>query len=245
MKKTTKTVFLIFSFSLFTAGAVYIFSSPLSRIFLVELKVDQEVKARKNYKKTEEKILSHLNSYKGKFFWQISLKKLVKKTKNIYPGAEVFAQRKFPNRLTLTLKMKNAPLLLLKEGGEFYSVSPEGELNEKKARGEFLDLPILRGEAFWNHLELRKKALNLLSSLPQQGQGLSVKNISEIAYSPDRGSLLLYLLSSSFIIEMTNPADAGKIQNINFVLNYLKQKGRKTGLIDARIDKKIIVKKLN
>ena len=245
MKKTIKAIFLIVSFSFLLAGVVYTFLGPFSRISLVELRVDQVIKTQKSYIKKEEAILSHLHSYKGIFFWQVSLKDLVKKIHTIYLGAEVLAQRKFPNHLIITLKPKTTALLLLKEGGAFYSVSLEGDLNEKKTPGESLDFPILRGKAFWDHLELRKKALSILFSLPQQGAGFSVKNISEISYNQNRNSLLFYLLSGGFIVEMKNQAGAKKIQNINFVLNYLNQKGRKEGLIDARLNKKIIVKKLD
>ena len=241
--KKIRIIFLIFVFLL--SFTLYIFLGPFFKISEVELNIDKELKISKSYKLKEENILSYLKSYKGQFLWRVDLKNLVEKVNTFYLGSEVYAVRKLPNRLLVFLKKKNTALLLLKEGEFFYSLSYEGEIGDQRNPEESFDFPILRGKLFWEKLQLRKRALSILSSIPQQGRFFSVQNISEISYNKANDSLLFYLIRSHFILELKEQASPKKIQNIDFVLNYLNQRGDKGGRIDARLDKKIIVKDIN
>lgn len=239
-----RNIFLGFGF-IFILFFIYAFLGPFSKISSVELDVDEKLKTTRSYIKKEKEILSYLNSYKGKSLWQVDLKHLVKQTNAFYLGSEIYVVRRFPNRLIVFLKKKNTALLLLKDREFLYSVSYEGKIGDKKNMEEFFDFPILRGELFWDSPQLRKRALSILSSLPKTGPFFSVQNISEIFYNKINDSLLFYLISSPFILELKKQVSPEKLQNINFVLNYLNQKGSQRGFIDARLDKKIIVKHLN
>ena len=244
MKRIKNIIFILNSiFLLLFIG--YVFLGPFSKISIVELKTDGKLKNIKSYTKQEEKILSFLNSYKGQFLWQADLKKIVKKINGFYLGTEVYVVRRFPNRLIVSLKKKNTALLLLKEGEFFYSVSYEGEIGSQRNREESFDFPILRGSAFWNNLQLRKRVLSILSSLPKKDVFFSIQNLSEISYNKNNDSLFFHLISGHFILELKGQLDSKKIKNIDFVLNYLDQYGHQRGFIDARFDKKIIVKNLN
>ncbi len=240
----TKLFFLI-CVSVILLFLLFCALGPFSKISVVELNVDRELKKVDSYIKKEEKILSHLNSYKGQFLWQVDLKDFVKEANDFYSGSEVYAVRKFPGRLIVFFRKKDTALLLLKDEGMFYSVSHEGDIGKKRELGESFDFPILRGKVFWLDSHLRKKTLSIFSSIPKTGRFFSAKNISEISYNKSNNSLIFYLLSGYFIVELKNGLHQKKIQNINFVLNYLNQKGYQKGYIDARLGKKIIVKYLN
>lgn len=244
MSKIKSILLIIISAVLFVL-VVFAFLGPFSKISSVELKTDQDLKNTSSYAKKEKQILSYLNSYKGQRIWTVDLKALVQKINDLYWGSEVYAFRKFPGQLVISLKKKSTALLLLKAGATFYSVSYEAEIGSLRNTGESFDFPILRGTHFWNSLSLRKKALFILSAIPKEGQVFSVQNVSEISYNKLNDSLYFYLISHPFILELKKRPNSEKIKNINFVLNYLNQQGAQGGLIDARLDKKIIVKNSN
>ncbi len=243
--KKAKTVFLIGVSFLLLAFTVYTFLGPFSKISIVRLKAGEKLKADKFYRQKEQEILSLVQAYKGKLLWQVSLQNLVEQINSLYREADISATRKFPNQINVFLTKKNAVLILMKEDGGFYPISHRGEIGSKKGPGESFDFPILRGDQFWKQLKLRKRALSIIFSIPEKGQPLSAKNISEIYYNGANDSWWIYLVSSHFIVELKDPLLPGQIKNIDFVLNYLHQQGRKEGLIDARWDKKIVVKNLN
>jgi len=163
----------------------------------------------------------------------------------LYTWAEVHVTRKLPNRLVVFLEKKDIALLLLKDEEFFYSVSYEGKIGVKRGLGESLDFPVLRGDIFWNDSFLRKRALSIFLSIPKNNRTFSTQNISEITYNKKNDSLFFYLIPGHFILELRKQLSPMQVQNIDFVLNYLNQRGKQEGIIDARLDKKIIVKSFN
>ena len=237
----TTIVFFVLLFLIFIYA---VFLGPFFVISKIQLTVGESLKADNSYPAKQKDIQLYLNKYKGQKLWALDLKTMVKDLARLQPGIELYSRRVFPNQLHVFLDKKHSPLLLLKGEGLFYSVTQEGEISTLKNSFESLDYPLLRGQFFLDQLSLRKQALNILSALPEEGLGFSVKNISEIFYNPKSQSLLFYLISPPFVLELKQPPDLKKIQNIDFVLNYLKLEGRESAFIDARKDKKIIVKKL-
>ena len=242
--KKIKQVFLIAFSGILLFFIISLFLVHFSRISFVELQTDERLKKVKSYKIREKEISSYLESYKGKFLWLVSLKKLMKTIQTFYLGTEIHVVRKFPNRLIVFLRQRDTVLLLLKDGEFFYSVSYEGKIGIKKNRGESLNFPILRGDVFWNDSQLRKKALSVISLISQKDSAFSTQNISEISYNPKNKSLVFYLIPGHFILELNSQPSPKQLKNINFVLNYLNRRGDQGGRIDARLGKKIIVKKL-
>ena len=232
-----------------TAVSLGIFLSCLllfsfSKIHFIDLKADTKIKTQALYVRVKPKILVYLDSYKGRYLWSVKLKKIAKKVESIYLGGEVQVQRKFPNRLMVFLKEKADFLLLLKQDHFFYSVSQDGRIGSKKNRQESLNFPILRGKAFEENFKLRQKVIEILLRLSKTEDFFSKENISEILYKDDSKSLLFYLVSDYFIVELKTSPSLKKIKNIEFVLNYLRNQGRIKALIDARLDKKILVKEI-
>ena len=241
--KKIRVVF-IFIFLGILLFLMYSLLFPFSKIHSVDLKVSASIKLNSLYVQKEPEIVSYLQSYKGRYLWRMDLKKIVKKIKSIYSGGEVYIKRKFPNRLTVFLKEETTALLLLKPDNFFYSISQEGNIGVKKGKTESLNFPVLRGQSFEKSASLRKRVLKILFDMPKLGNSFSLENISEVLYNKDNDSLLFYLVSDYFIVEIQSLPSSKTIKNIDFVLNYLRQKGQTGALIDARLDKKIIVKKI-
>ncbi|MBC6415497.1 MAG: hypothetical protein GDA46_03805 [Bdellovibrionales bacterium] len=237
MKK--KILFFSFAFSFTLFIVLTLFSTPLS----IKLETSPNLKQQASYIEQEKKILSYLNHYKKQSLWNINLKKIIQDIENISSRVKVFARKKYPHQLILLLNEKNTALLLLKENHNFYPISYEGDLGVKKNLQDILNVPILRGAFFEKNKALRQRILQILQEIPEQGRPLSVQNISEILYHEKHDSFLLYLSTKPFVLEIEKPPSKIKLQNIDFVLNYLKKINRHKAFIDARLDKKIIVKK--
>ena len=232
---------------LLSGGFIFLVSMLLfsfSKIQYIDLIADLKIQNQVLYKSKELKVREYLNNYKDQYLWRIDLKKIVKKIESIYSGGEIHIKRKFPNRLRLFLKEKQTFLLLLKQDQFFYSISKEGYIGAKKRNSESLNFPILRGRDFEKNFQLRKRVLKVLLLLPKTGKFFSLENISEILYNKETNSLLFYLVSDYFIVDLKEPPSLKKIKNINFVLNYLRIQGQSKAFIDASLDKKIVVKKL-
>ncbi|MDE0092562.1 MAG: hypothetical protein OXN83_04685 [Oligoflexia bacterium] len=224
---------------------VYVLLFPFSKIHSIDLKTTPEIKKDPLYIQKEPDIVSYLQNYKGQYLWKINLKKIVKKIEAVYLGGDIYIKRKFPNRLIVSLDKEKTSLLLLKQDHFFYSVFYDGNVGSRKSRTDSLNFPILRGKSFETSFQLRRRVLSILSDIPKAGNSFSLENISEIFYNEDNDSLLFYLAEDYFILELQSPPSLKIVQNIDFVLNYLKQQGRTRALIDVRLNKKIIVKKIN
>ena len=225
------------------------------------------------FEKKQTKIMALTETYKHKYFWQISFKKLAQKLQKTDKELDIRLKRKYPGQLIVFVSKKKTALLLLDANKHFYSVSCEGLLGPKRKPKEDLDFPILRGSALKTDLKLRQKLLKILEFLPQN-KDFCRDNLSEIVYNKPNQSFLFYLKSHRFVLELKsvplftesqnielcspsghtklckpsqneknpNTKFCKKIQNIEFVLNYLNEKNWTQAFIIAESDKKIIVK---
>ena len=251
MNQKKLSLFLLLFLLLFAAFALL---GPFSKLSSIQLK------AEGLSPDVEKQILSQLKNYEGKALWRLSLKKMAKEIQPLDQGLRLSIVRKFPNTMTVSLREKDTALLLLKKGS-FYAVFSDGGIGKQKKVGEFMDFPVLRSEHFWTDMELRKRAISVINSLPgkslkAEDEELTKSKISEISYNKTRKSFWLYLISSPFVLELSKAPSPQKIKNINFVLSYLKRRDKQQknkqgnnkpagGLIIAEQDKKIIVKNKN
>jgi len=234
LKKTLLGTLYLFLVLIF---CFLLFFQPLS----FELKKDSALKEQMNF--PEDKILSYLKQYKSHFIWQAPLKKMAKDIEKISLGLDIYIHRRYPNKLIIGFSEKETALLLLTKESELYSVSYKGSLGNKKDLSKLPNVPILRGKNFETNKELRKKALELLKPLPPNKNLFSLQNLSEILYDEKEESFLIYLSTRAWLIKLKSPVSTQKVKNIEFVLEYLQKEEKDHKLIDARFDKKIIVKK--
>ena len=183
---------------------------------------------------------SHLEKYKGKFTWTISLKQIAEELQKIYPSKQVQVVRKLPNQILIVIEKDKPIAILMKGEGRFYSLSKGGGIGGQISQGQSLNFPVLRGKDFWKHENLRKQVLTLLTGLPKEGL-MNFKNISEVKYKPKTKSFLFVLVSHNFIVETKKELHLSQAKNINFTLDYLAEKQMLGRHIDSRFEKKIIV----
>ena len=240
MRSILKSAFIALVLTGFVSLSAVGFFFHFMKIESVDLKIDPQFNPSHWTAETKQKITSRINGYKGKKIWRVDLEDMAHELKKLYPAGRFRIRRRLPNRIVVFLK-ESKPLLLLLKGKEaFYPVSAQGDLHPPLAPGRYRDLPVLRGEVFYKNSDLRKQAVSLILSLPNK-ELLTLKNISEITYDGKKKVFTLFLIPGHFSLEISGPPEEKRIQNINFVLNYLLQRKMTGRTIDARFEKKIIV----
>ena len=232
-----RSFFLIFFTLIFYFG---FFS--FSQIDSVELKIDPSFKNFSSDKNFQKKIEDRLNTYKGKLIWKVNLKNMTEEIKKLHSVGNIYIVRRLPNRIIVFLEKDDFKVIILKNNKDFFPVSYNGEIRSRLDYNQSLNFPVLRGKTFWRDKELRKKIIEILSFLPKEGL-LTAKNVSEVRYSKKNDSFILHLMPKNFIIEWKGLLGLKKIQNINFVLNYMSKEEYPKYYVDARFSKKIIVNK--
>ena len=233
--------FVILSALCFILG---IFFFQLTEISSIQFKIDSQFQDDRWNNELKKKIVTQLESYKGRKIWNVRLGDISKDIYKIYPAGRIQVHRQWPHQIVVVLKETSLAFLLLRENGLFYPISFRGDIQEPLSEGKYLDLPILRGSAFYKDKSLVQKALQILIQLPQKGIFTS-RNISEISHSSKEKSFVIFLIPGHFVLNIGLALEEKQIEKINFVLNYLFQNELTGHRVDARFKKKIIVNKMN
>jgi hypothetical protein len=106
-----------------------------------------------------------------------------------------------------------------------------------------IDLPLLRGAQFFEDVQLRRQAVDLMNEIPFEGvfhQGL----ISEVRFDKHKGFELL-LTNGWTRVNMGKEDFSRRVRFIERVLNYLQEHKMQARVIDARFSKKVVVRLRN
>ena len=206
----------------------------------IELKISEDFKDNHAVPNLKEKILSNLHTHKGKNIWEVSLDDISQSLHKIYPYGDIQVRRSIPGKIIVFLKKSPVAFLILRDNGDLHPLSFSGEIQTPLPKGKYLDLPILRGDVFYQNVNIRKSALDFILQLPKKGL-LVQKNISEIIYDKKPRGFVVFLIPGNFTLEIFLTPSASHIKNIDFVLNYLLQRQMAGRRIKARFNKKIIV----
>lgn len=239
-----RSILKVFLSSLILAAAAFLLIFGLffhfAEVEFVELETDPQLKDTHWTPELKQKILSYLSDYKGRKIWTVKLDKMARDLRNLHPATQPRIYRQLPNRIIVFLKKSEPLLLLLREKGDIHPVSAKGDLQPPLNPDQLMDLPVLRGDLFYDNTNLRKQACSLIRRFPDR-ELLTPKNISEITYNEKKKKFSLFLIPGYMTLEISVYPSEKHISNINFVLKYLLQKKLTGRTIDARSEKKIIV----
>ena len=102
------------------------------------------------------------------------------------------------------------------------------------------DVALLEGEIFLKKPELRKKAVEVLAELPEEGS-FSQKSISEVRYDTKEG-FWMTLIKSGIQVKIGEDKVGLKAARVSQVVDYLDSRQFEARVIDANLSKKVLVR---
>lgn len=188
----------------------------------------------------KNEIEADLTSFHKQLLWQINIRDIMAKIKK-KPWVQVARVRRvFPNKLEVDLGLQAVGLIFINDRGDKYPISSEGNILPRISEQLLPDVPLLRGRKFLDDANLREDALLLSSQLPLIGP-LSRPMLSEIYFNPKNGFELL-LNESRFRVILGQDNYELKLKRVAKVIEYLNAKNIQGRVIDARYEKKILVR---
>ncbi len=227
--------------------AFAIYTLDQNDIFLIQ-KVNLEISTSENQKNFPKNYVDELSkefeALKGQSLMKTSLSQIsniLKKEKWI---KEFRVSRDWPSELKITILPHQLSYLLTSpkklSEGLFVPVTEDGELLSEIDSRQAPSLALLIGDDFKKDLEKRKKAIELLQSMPTQGK-MSRAKLSEVSFDR-RDGYWIQLIDSNVKIKFGENDFAMKSARVSQVLEYLEKKDLKARVIDANLSKKVLVR---
>jgi cell division protein FtsQ len=160
--------------------------------------------------------------------------------KNVYVGREL------PNKLVLEVQ-ERSPLVLVKQGSDFYLMDGEGFAFKKLGKSDEVDLPVLTGFNVQDKTQspLFLSMLNLLKIVSGSSQYAYLGTISEIHIDDVFG--LSLISDKGLYLKFGMGSFESKLKKLTLVLADLEQRGMKNGYlcIDLSDESKVTVQRKN
>jgi cell division protein FtsQ len=160
--------------------------------------------------------------------------------KNVYVGREL------PNKLVLEVQ-ERSPLVLVKQGSDFYLMDGEGFAFKKLGKSDEVDLPVLTGFNVQDKTQspLFLSMLNLLKIVSGSSQYAYLGTISEIHIDDVFG--LSLISDKGLYLKFGMGSFESKLKKLTLVLADLEQRGMKNGYlcIDLSDESKVTVQHKN
>lgn len=243
-KNKLKTFFRGFVLFAFLGGIISAFVSldrqGFFNISKIEIKVED---ASRNFNFVQFKLVKlekKMEIYQELSLWKIDLDEV---SKNIQGSDWIDVYRvskSWPSTLTIYVKPHRIEGLLINNAGKLNPVTKEGALLESIDATRAPDVVLMHGENFKRDFELRKKAIDMIRALPDEGR-FSKKNISQVSYSPKDG-FWASLAKENLKVKLGEDQILLKAQRVGQVLEYLDGKQMIATEVDANLSKKVLVK---
>lgn len=231
---------LYVSILLLTLGAVGTAAQRAGLFKIREVKVVLQSQEAPFLLPKEKQIQDQLDRVKGQSLWSVNISELNRELLQQEWIKDVQIIRRFPFFLLVKVVPQEVSMVLITPHGQMLPLASEGKLLSAIPANEVPDLPLLRGKVFFDSLEMRKKALDLLKQLPSSGK-LNINSISEISFD-DREGFQLSLRGSNAKVQMGQDQFAQKASRVSQVLNYLDANALESRVIDATFSKKVLVR---
>ncbi len=191
-----------------------------------------------------EKLQNQFEIFKGQSLWNLSLNAFTVVLKQEKWIDQFRISRNWPSQINIVIYPHEISYLLVRpkliSQGLFIPVTRSAELLNAIDSTQTPSLSLLKGEDFFKDIEKRKKAIDLLESIPKKGI-LSSKNIEEVLFDRTEG-YWLKIVDLETKIKFGETDFQIKSARISEVLNYLEKKDLKARVIDANLSKKVLVR---
>jgi cell division septal protein FtsQ len=188
----------------------------------------------------ETRLESVVKNFAGRKIWEIDMDRLVESIRADQWVQAVHVSRSFPDNVEIKVTPKTAVFLFADEKGRFASITSDGALITDFSAARLPDVPVLRGERFFNDEKLRRRAIEFSEKLPDQGP-FRRENISEVAWSNEDG-FSVFLLEPRVKVILGEDRVELKVARVAQVLDYMSAHQLKGRVIDASFTKKVLVR---
>lgn len=200
---------------------------------------------QKNYSKAYiEKLDNKFQSFKGQSLWSFSLQNISDQLKIQKWIKEYHISRVWPATVRVHIEAKEVALLLANSKklamGVLSPITMDGDILPEIDTRQAPAKALLKGDVFKTQLDKRKKAIELLDSLPAEGK-LGVQQLADINYNSKDG-FWVSVIHSDMKVKLGEDQFAMKSARVSQVLDYLEKKNLKARVIDANLSKKVLVR---
>ncbi len=220
--------------------AFYGFESNLFSNIKVHVETLSDPSDEEQFNIIKNEILADIKFLNKESLWDIDISKIMTEIKRKNWIEDVQLTRLFPNRLEIGVVLKKIEVVYVDDAGIWMPVANDGTMLSKNSKSLIPDVPYLRGRRFYDNKELRKSAIEFLRLFPRSGN-LTPNQISEIYYEPKSGFEVLLAKTGTRVIFGQEALEL-KLKRVGKVLEYLEAKEILGRVIDARFEKKILVR---
>ena len=226
---------------LLSAGAG-IFLADHAKVFTIEKVVlNAHITGNEALAKYQsEELQKILQPFEGEKLWKISSSDVFAAVQSLPWVEQVEVSKILPATLQISVKAKQVYAILIGHKGQLLPIGQTGEILPAIESTDLPDVAVLRGEKFRNEQDLRRDAVELISSLPEEGK-FSTKTLLEMSYDEKHGFVAL-LSGSGSPVWLGSENLPAKAVRVSRVLEYLNNNSLETRVIDATYDKKVLVR---
>lgn len=223
-----------------TLGGVIAFNTQWIRVQSVQIDMADGSKEDQIYQRIRQSLSLQTAALTGKFFWQVPLKSVYEMALKDKRVKHVDVFREFPSNLRLVIEPHTPVLAYLSNDHRIYPVARDATLLPSLPAKEAPDLPILRGDELKDEPALREEAIELYEQIPDDGP-LRKHSLSEIYFSKKDG-FKVFISGADAEVKMGDTDFGPKVSRVQKVLAYLESQNIKGRVIDARYNKKVVVR---
>jgi cell division protein FtsQ len=234
-------VLYIFAFVILFSGLAFL--ADRAGVFLirdVHIEIHGATADQSFYGRKRALLQAQLEQFRGVALWKIQIGAISDQIFQHDWVGDVEIFRHFPNQLEIHVTPKSIALIYQNSHGDLLPVANDGSLLSLARSSEIPDVPILRGKIFGDRLDLRRKAIDLISQLPLVGK-LTANSVSEVSYQ-ERDGFQLLLHHSNAKVQMGHEDFKKKSSRVAQVISYLDAHDIEGRSIDASYARKVLVR---
>ncbi|MCB0365157.1 MAG: FtsQ-type POTRA domain-containing protein [Bdellovibrionaceae bacterium] len=229
--------------SLILVGAYWSVHGDWFNLQSVQIEMEESSNQEVLFNRIRSELAGKLNSLIGLKAWEVELGGLLSEIESDSRVKAAYVSRQFPNKLFVRILPRDPVLVLAGAKGFVYPVASDASLLPAILAQDAPDLPLLRGSGFAKNENWRKKVIELLEEVPQEGD-VGLNRISEVHYTPEEG-LEVVLMGKGVKVSLGEKAISRKLKRVERVLHYLQEHQIDGRVIDAKFSKKVVVRLRN
>ncbi len=206
----------------------------------IELVIDPTMDSTPYLKPLLSRIDQKFEKFRGQSMWNLNLEGLSKEMESETWIESHSISRRWPSGISVRIRPFEVKAILPGKSQKYFPVIAEGRLLEALDVKTLPDAIFLEGEDFSKRFELRRKAIELISELPTEGE-FSKQSVSELKWNSKDG-FTARLVRQGVEVKLGEGSIAIKAARIAQVLEYLKNRDMIPLWLDSNLSKKVLVR---